>query len=448
MKNSLKEKLKNEVAHKGMASTLSFSAFSIFTYFYAFGLVKYVLVIKLVSVIAFAISIYRYFLNKRIIKSIAMSDQDWFMLRLCIWGNAICWGIIFNTATFELQLEGIHFVVLTTFLAGFIGASIVSLSFFRSLFIPFQLALLFPQIIIITYFYFTHQVNYLPLVFLYVMYLLYQLKLFTYQHKELVKLFKYQISLENTNIKLKNSQQTLMEQTVQLVHTSRLGALGEMSAGFAHEVNNPLMIIKSGTKLLSKELEKADIDREALLKSIEKIEKSSERITRIVNGLKNLSNQADNLPRENIHLTEIVEETSFFCSELLSTRGISLNLSTIPNVLVNCHSVQISQVIINLVKNAADYLENVTDVKEKWINIDFNVSQEFLEIRISNGGEKISSTIADRLFEPFFTTKPVGKGTGLGLSISKKIIKEHQGELYLDLNGKHTCFIIQFKLPD
>lgn len=442
MKNSLKEKLKNEVAEKGMASTLSFSAFSAFTYFYAFGLIKYVLIIKFFSIIAFIISIYRYFLNKKIIKSKEISDKNWLFLRLCIWGNAICWGIIFNTATFELQLEGIHFVVLTTFLAGFIGASIVSLSFFRSLFIPFQLALLLPQVFIIIYFYFTHQVNYLPLVFLYIMYLLYQLKLFTYQHKEFVKLFRYQISLENTNIKLKSSQQALMEQTVQLVHTSRLGALGEMSAGFAHEVNNPLTIIKSGAKLLTKELEKETLDKEALKRSIEKIEKSSERINRIVNGLKNLSNQADNLPRENTSLLGIVEETSFFCSELLASKGIKLELSTIPDINIYCHSVQISQVIINLVKNAADYLDSLSNQNEKWIKIDFNINENKIEIKVSNGGEKISSQIAERLFDPFFTTKPVGKGTGLGLSISKKIIKEHQGELFLDLKGIKTCFII------
>jgi signal transduction histidine kinase len=367
MKNSLKEKLKNEVAHKGVASTLSFFVFSIFTYFYGFGLEKYLFIIKIFSVIACLISIYRFFLNRGVIRSVTVSDQDWILLRLCIWGNAICWGVIFNTATFELQLKGIHFVVLTTFLAGFIGASIVSLSFFRSLFIPFQLALLLPQILIISYFYFTHQVNYLPLVFLYIMYLLYQLKLFTYQHKELVKLFKYQISLENTNIKLKSSQQALVDQTVQLVHTSRLGALGEMSAGFAHEVNNPLTIIKTGVKLLSKELEKDSFDKESLKKSLEKIDKSTERIVRIVNGLKNLSNQADNLPRENVKLSDIVEETSFFCRELISSRGISLEVATIPDILIYCHSVQISQVIINLVKNAADYLDTQLATEEKWI---------------------------------------------------------------------------------
>jgi signal transduction histidine kinase len=404
-------------------------------------------IVKIFSIIAFLISIYRYFLNKSIIKSVTMSDKDWILLRLCIWGNAICWGVIFNTATFELQLQGIHFIVLTTFLAGFIGASIVSLSFFRSLFIPFQLALLLPQIFIITYFYFTHQVNYLPLVFLYIMYLLYQLKLFTYQHKEFVKLFKYQISLENTNVKLKTSQQTLMEQTVQLVHTSRLGALGEMSAGFAHEVNNPLTIIKSGVKLLSKELDKEKIDIEALKKSLEKIDKSTERIARIVNGLKNLSNQADNLPSESVSLLDIVEETSFFCSEILSTRGIKLELDPIPNVFIFCHPVQISQVIINLVKNAADYLDSLSDSTEKWIKIEFNLNQESIDISITNGGEKIPAHIADKLFDPFFTTKPVGKGTGLGLSISQKIIKEHQGELKLDLSNKNTCFVISMKLP-
>src|SRR5690606_4203871 len=113
-------------------------------------------------------------------------------------------------------------------LAGLVASSIVTLAYFPILFIPFQIFFLLPQVILILYFYFSAGINHLHLIFLYVVFYLYQLSQFRSYREELIKLFTYQIELEFKNKQLKESKDLIVEQTVKLVHTSRLAMLGEM----------------------------------------------------------------------------------------------------------------------------------------------------------------------------------------------------------------------------
>lgn len=435
--------LRLEVVDKSYASSLAFTIFAIFSFFYKYSTVQYAWLIQSASVIIMMVNLTRFSFCKKINKRKILLESDWRILQWMIWINAFGWSIVLNTASFELQLQGPHFIVVTTLLAGFVGSSIVTLAYFPSLFIPFQVFLLVPQTFIITYFYFFTGVNHLPLIFLYVMYLFYQLKQYQIYRKENLKRFIYQLDLEQANAELQKSKEELIDQTVKLVHVSRLAALGEMSAGIAHEINNPLTIMKGGAQLIEKNVMKEDFDKETILKQSQKIQNSVNRVTKIIQGLKNFSNLSDNKPKEAVPLKEIIEDTLNFCTEALTVQGIKIELAPVPELRIHCHPVQISQVLINLIKNAQDeIIEKDFQETDRWIKVHFTNDEKTLSIMVTNGGPKIPTEITEKIFSPFFSTKPVGKGTGLGLSISQKIMREHLGDLLFDKNRPNTTFIM------
>ena len=441
----LNDLLQLEVVKKGQSATFAFIGFALFSYFYGFGCVHYLSFIQATSIVLVIICLIRFIHYKKIIQKNYLTEKDWRAVVILINLNAVGLSIILSIAAFELKFSGIHFIAAMTLLAGLIGASIVTLSYFAILFIPFQSLLLLPQVATIIYFYYSKDhLNFLPLIILYLMYYFYQIKQFTAYRKELVKLFTYQIELEIKNQELNENKIFILDQTVKLIHTSRLAVLGEMSTGIAHEINNPLTIIYGSTLGLSRMANNDQLDYESVLKYSQKIDKAVARISKIVKGLKHFANQSDNVPKENSDIFDIINETTQFCQEHLISLGISLKLEEIPPVKINCHSIQISQVLINLLKNASDALSLEPNKDEKWISINFKNDQKNFYFIISNGGEKISIDIAEKIFQPFFTTKGREQGTGLGLSISQTIMKDHGGELYYDF-GKcdNTTFIIK-----
>ncbi len=435
--------LRLEVVDKSYASSFAFIAFAIFSIVYHYNCEKYAWLIQSAASVSILTNLVRFSYCKRINLQKDISETQWRILQIMIWINGFCWGVILNTASYELKLQGTHFIVVTTLLAGFIGSSIVTLAYFSSLFIPFQLLLLVPQIFIIVYYYIQHEINLLPLIFLYLMYLFYQLKQYQVYRRENLKRFIYQLDLEIANDKLKKSKDELIDQTVKLVHVSRLAALGEMSAGIAHEINNPLTIMKGGAQLIEKSVGRDTIDKELILKQSQKIQNSVNRVTKIVQGLKSFSTLSDGKPKEKAPLQDIIDDTLNFCTELLVSHGIRLDIDPIPDLRLECHPVQISQVLINLIKNAQDeILERDLTETERWIRIEFKTEKDTLCIRVSNGGPRIKEEFLEKIFNPFFSTKPVGKGTGLGLSISQKIMREHLGDLSIDKSGPHTVFLL------
>ena len=437
----IKRLLRLEVANKSQ-SAIAFTLFAIFIFFYCYGCVEFAPYIKASMVLVVIVSVSRlYFMNE--IKKNGLTEKFWRSIMICIWLNALGWSIALNLASIELKFTGTNFIVVTTMLAGFIAASIVTLSYDKALFIPFQILLLGPQIGIIIYHYFAHGVNALPLIPIYFMYLIYQMKQLTVYRGQVIQGLNYQLDLEQSNEELQKSQTALINQTVKLIHTSRLAALGEMSAGMAHEVNNPLAIISGSVQHMEKLAQKNDIDKEKLIHLSNRTQSAVERITKIVHGLKIFSQQSDALPKVSTSLKQIVQETENFCSEMLAARYMKLMIDQVPVVNVACHPVQISQVLINLIKNAEDALDYEKDEKERWIRLSFFCFEDHVTIHVINGGAPIPKELHERLFEPFFTTKAIGQGTGLGLSISKGIMREHLGDLIYDSEAHNTTFIVQ-----
>lgn len=241
---NLKKLMRYEVIDQGRSPAIYFGIFAIFIIIYGFTCTKYALIIKGFAAFIIVLSLARINLLNEINRNGALTMAQWNLLRLNIWFNMISWAVILTTASYELNFSGVHFMVLTTVLCGFTSASLITLSADMSLFLPFQFLMLLPQIFFMSYDFLTeNRLGLGPLIPVYLLYLAYQLKQVQTFRNKVIQNYKIQIDLEKTNGDLQSSQETQVQQTVKLIHTSRLAALGEMAAGIAHEINNPLAII-------------------------------------------------------------------------------------------------------------------------------------------------------------------------------------------------------------
>lgn len=443
--------LKLELANKGRMATFAFIALALVSYFYGFGSIKYTHIIKITAIALVILNIIRHQFYQLILKQKTVSNLNWNLTVLLINANAFGFSLILNLATLESKLVGDHYPFIATLFTGLIATSIVTLSYFPITFLPFQILMIFPQIAIIFYYHTTTDHNYLYLISLYVIYFAYQMKQFRTYRSDIIARFHYQIDLEDKNKELERSKNIIMDQTIKLIHTSRLAVMGEMSIGISHEINNPLTVISGNINLIDKliDSQKSHLDENTLKqfeKFSERIGSALKRVDKIIYGLKYYANPSDNKPKEIVSLQQIIQETSSFLEELLNKTHTTFSVEQIPLVKIECHPVQISQVLINIIKNAMDVLEDNHNKEEKWISLSFIQKSDSVEIYIQNGGDKIQDEVAVNVFKPFYTTKTNKKGTGLGLSISETIIKEHDGELLCDLGFKNTCFVIKLKI--
>ena len=228
------------------------------------------------------------------------------------------------------------------------------------------------------------------------------------------------------------------------IQNSKLASLGEMAAGIAHEVNNPLSIIAGYLKILEIEWQQGDMKPEEFQRILLALNASTERAAKIINNLKNLARDGANDALQRAYLREILESSLDLVRERMKRYGVTLDVSYQCEVWIDCRPVEISQVMLNLLNNAFDAVEGQADA---WINV--SCTQELTPhvlIKISNSGPLMKKDVIEKIFNPFFTTKLPGKGTGLGLSIAGTIIRNHQGEIYLDGKSPNTTFVIRLPL--
>lgn len=443
MNPDLKLMLRQDVADKGRAPVISFSVFAAMIFFYSFSALQYQLLIRISAVVIFGLAADRLRLIDAFKLTDGLDEKKWNYLRLNIWANMLTWSFVFTVISFETSFSGIYFIVLNMIIARFVTSSIITISSKMSLFVPFQIIMMGPQVCFIAYDSLTeNKYGLWALIPIYLVFFVYQMWQAQSFRNKVIAGFQLQLDLKKSNQELREIQAAQTQQTIKLIHTSRLAALGEMAAGIAHEVNNPLAIISGNLQQLERKIASKDFtDDLALKKHIERSLQSIDRITKIITGLRLFSQQSDSLPKARVSLPEIFRETLDFCSEMLKARYVRLELSEVPQVFVQCHPVQISQVLINLIKNAEDALTDQSE-EHRWVRISFKVTAEHVEIFVKNGGPKITPELREKLFIPFFTTKIVGKGTGLGLSISKGIVEEHGGDLSFNDQETETTFTI------
>ena len=223
------------------------------------------------------------------------------------------------------------------------------------------------------------------------------------------------------------------------LHNSKLASIGELSADIAHEINNPLTIIKLVLKRLSKK-----IKDKSLHKYILEIENSILRMTNIVAGLGKYS-RIDSQKVTKVDLIHVIRDTIDIFNQILISEGISLKLDMDDNDIYIASGIfgQIQQVLINILNNAKQALASST---KKEILISLYKDHGYNYISLKDTGTGIPEEILGQIFDPFFTTKTADEGTGIGLSMSYNLIKSFNGELTVSNNEKSGAqFII--KLP-
>jgi signal transduction histidine kinase len=225
----------------------------------------------------------------------------------------------------------------------------------------------------------------------------------------------------------------------QLTEQAKFSSLGEMTAGIVHEINNPLSIVIHRSSHLKSQVTRDKHDKEMLLRNLDQIEKTAERMGKIVNSLRKFSKNPEGETLQSVPVSTIIDDTLSYCNDRFYHANVILQVEPTPDIEIECKSVQISQVLLNLLNNSFDAIKNS---ENPWVKIDFNETPSHLQIKVIDSGLGIPASIRKKIMDPFFTTKAEG-GTGLGLSISKQIMDAHQGRLFFDESSKNTAFVME-----
>jgi signal transduction histidine kinase len=234
-------------------------------------------------------------------------------------------------------------------------------------------------------------------------------------------------------------EQALQERSEKIIGQNKFTELGMMSAGIAHEINNPLAVIQARTSQLLRLYKQPDKQRE-LAQGLEQILYTSERIKKIIQGVREFVHQNEKASLSEVKLNELFDDVLAFTGQRMKNHGVNLRFYGLENLSVTCHKIQLEQVILNLLNNAFDAIEYLPD---KWIEVSCVEKEGKIQIYFKDSGHGIPKEISARMMEPFFSTKDIGKGTGLGLALARGIVERHGGSLhYLD-HCPHTTFLLE-----
>jgi two-component system NtrC family sensor kinase len=279
------------------------------------------------------------------------------------------------------------------------------------------------------------------------------------------KLLKMSEDLERTSGELHQAQMQVFQQ-------EKMASVGQLAAGVAHEINNPMGFISSNLSTLGKYMDKINSFESSVSETVREIgnlgadEKiaelrkkmkidyilddtknllaesldGAERVRRIVQDLKSFS-RVDEAESKPASINECIDSTlNILRNEIKYVADVKLDYGDLP--MLPCHPQQLNQVFMNIIANAAHSIEGHGE-----ISIQTRLEENSIMIRISDNGKGIKQEHLAKIFEPFFTTKEVGKGTGLGLSISYDIVRKHGGELMVESEeGKGSKFTIRLPL--
>ncbi len=229
----------------------------------------------------------------------------------------------------------------------------------------------------------------------------------------------------------------------QVIQAGRLAAIGELAAGIAHEINNPvaIMVEEAGWigDLLQEEQFQNSANLEELKRAVNQIRTQGRRCKEITHKLLSFARKTD--PRiQDVDVNELIKELVRFSEQRAKYARVTINTRLQEDLpFVRASQSELQQVFLNLINNALDAMEKEGGI----LNITTHLQGDYLVVEVSDTGPGIPEANLQRIFDPFFTTKPVGKGTGLGLSICYGIIKKIGGEINVkSALGKGTTFTI------
>lgn len=280
--------------------------------------------------------------------------------------------------------------------------------------------------------------------------------------------------LELTNKEIEGAYSELKNTQAQILQQEKMASIGQLAAGVAHEINNPMGFITSNLGTLDKYIKKfsdyiaaqdealASLDSPEVLeqlkemrkktkldyvledigKLIEESQEGADRVKNIVQNLKTFS-RVDQAEYKDADINDCIESTlNIVWNELKYKATVEKEYGELP--LIKCYPQQLNQAFMNVLVNAAQAIEKHGDIKIRTWHED-----KAINVSISDTGSGIPEDKIKSIFDPFFTTKPVGHGTGLGLSISYDIVKKHNGEIIVKSEvGKGTTFCIRIPVTE
>lgn len=251
------------------------------------------------------------------------------------------------------------------------------------------------------------------------------------------------------NKKLQKALLDLQKAQAQLVQNEKMASLGMLTAGMAHEINNPMTFIYTGVNVLKFEIEDllksggSSENKENIQQVIKDIELGSKRVTEIIRSLQNFSrlNETD---IKKVDLRDCIDSTITILGSLAKNKNINIKKQLGNKTLeIECFPASMNQLFVNLISNSIDACEENSGE----IGIHIQEKNKTYLISISDNGSGIDERNIGKIFDPFFTTKEIGKGTGLGLSISYNIIKKHFGEIKVkSIKNQGTTFIVELPI--
>jgi signal transduction histidine kinase len=293
--------------------------------------------------------------------------------------------------------------------------------------------------------------------------------------------------VEERTLELSRTLQELEQAQVQLVHSDRMSSLGQLVAGVAHEINNPVNFIYGNLSPASEYtqdllglaeicqkhfsslpdeiqeyIQQIDLNflQVDLPKLVASMKVGADRIRQIILSLRNFS-RLDEAEVKSVDIHEGIESTLLILQNRLKVKPEQAEIQVVKNYgnlpEVECYAGQLNQVFMNILSNAIDALDGHTSQRSATENranpgrITITTearNQDWVLIRIADNGPGMTEAVKKQLFDPFFTTKPIGKGTGLGMSISYQIIVEnHKGKIGCDSEpGRGAEFCIEIPI--
>jgi signal transduction histidine kinase len=252
---------------------------------------------------------------------------------------------------------------------------------------------------------------------------------------------RYKDEFSNLAIAINNMMMELNRRQQILVESHKLRAVGTLTAGIAHELNNPINNITLTAYSLLEEYE--ELSDEQRLELIQDLIHEADRSQKIVRNLLDFARESES-KMEPLDLADILNETVRFMENQIRLAGVELRLSIEPHLpRIHGDRQQLGQVFLNLIMNALDAMENVDRKGILEIEVRRSGQPRFIEVRFIDNGEGIPEHTLSNIFDPFFTTKETGKGAGLGLSVSQGIIAKHGGRIEVrSVLGKGSTFTV------
>ena len=247
------------------------------------------------------------------------------------------------------------------------------------------------------------------------------------------------------NTEVRRSQQ-------QLTQSAKMATLGEMATGLAHEINQPLNVMRMAIVNVQKRLSNGDVQIDYLTDKLNRIDAQVQRAAKVVDHMRVFGRRSE-IEQQLFNPASAIEGTLSLLAEGMRGKGVDLRISETAFVVqVRGYVDQLEQVLINLMVNARDALLGKRESEsgfKPWISIYAERDEEKVRLWVEDNGGGIDPRLLERIFEPFFTTKPVGVGTGLGLSVSYGIIENMGGHLSVRNSADGARFCIELPIaPD